>query len=319
MKIFCGRSNIQLVDQIVKKLNLSLGLVTTDNHSDGENKISIEENVRGCDVFIVQSTSPPVNDNIMELLIMIDAFRRASPRRITVVVPYFGYSRQDRKHNPRDPIVAKLIANLLTVAGPDRILCFDLHSNQIEGFFDVPVDNLYPDEIFRNFLLERGTLTQENTIIASPDVGGARRARRFAKLMSMNIALIDARVVEGERLINIVGELSENVIIFDDMVDTGTRLEIAAKALKENGVRHVIACCTHGVLSGDVTSLQESDIDELIITNSIFIPEEKKIPKLKIISVAPLLAEAMRRIHNEEPFTFESKLSSDMTMVFNSE
>jgi ribose-phosphate pyrophosphokinase len=171
LKIFSGRSNLPLVEEIISRFNISMGKVLCDNHPDGENKISVEENVRGCDIFIVQSTSPPVNDNIMELLIMIDAFRRASPRRITVVIPYYGYARQDRKHKPREPITAKLIADLLTAAGPDRILCFDLHSNQIEGFFDVPVDTLYPDEIFRNFLVEKEELTPENTIIASPDVG----------------------------------------------------------------------------------------------------------------------------------------------------
>jgi len=231
---------------------------------------------------------------------MLDALRRASAKRITAVIPYFGYSRQDRKHGAREPITAKLVADIISIAGCSRILFLDLHADQIQGFFNVPVDNLLPDSLFVDYMKEKG-FNHENTVVVSPDVGGAKRARRLASYLNLKIALLENREIDNTSHVNVVGELAENAIIVDDMIDTGKRLIQASTVLKENGVLHIFACCTHAVLSGDVQAIQDSFVDEVVLTDSIFIPEEKRIPKLIILSIAPLLSEAIRRIHNEEP------------------
>eukprot|EP01125_Pyxidicula_operculata_P016723 TRINITY_DN5783_c0_g2_i4.p1 TRINITY_DN5783_c0_g2~~TRINITY_DN5783_c0_g2_i4.p1 ORF type:complete len:318 (+),score=50.76 TRINITY_DN5783_c0_g2_i4:89-955(+) len=280
-----------------------MGKAVISTFHDGECKVQIGENVRGCDVFVIQPTCPPVNDNLMELLIILDALRRASAKRITAVIPYFGYSRQDRKHGPREPITAKLVADLITTAGPNRILFLDLHSDQIQGFFNTPVDNLLPDRLFLEFMKEK-KYNNSNTVIVSPDVGGTSRARRLAHPLHLKIALLEHRnLTKEDKIINVVGDLAETAVIVDDMIDTGTRLKVAAKTLKEKGVKKVVAFATHALFSGDMKSLQESEVDEIYVTDSVKISEEKKIPKVTILSIAPLLAEAIRRVHNEEPLS----------------
>jgi len=216
------------------------------------------------------------------------------------VIPYLGYSRQDRKHGAREPITAKLVADIITIAGPNRILFLDLHADQIQGFFNVPVDNLLPDSLFLEYMKEK-EFNSENAVIVSPDVGGARRARRMASYLNLKIALLENREIQNTSHINVVGDLADNAIVVDDMIDTGKRLITASSVLKERGVKKVYSCCTHAVLSGDMQSLQDSMVDEIVLTDSIFIPQEKMIPKIKVLSIAPLLAEALRRIHNEEP------------------
>jgi ribose-phosphate pyrophosphokinase len=291
---------LPFVEAICKNLGKPLGIATVSSFSDGETRVQIKENVRGYDIFVIQSTSPPVNDNLMELLIILDALRRASAKRITAVIPYFGYSRQDRKHGAREPITAKLVADIITIAGPSRILFLDLHADQIQGFFNVPVDNLLPDTLFLEYMKEK-EFNHDNAVVVSPDVGGARRARRLASYLNLKIALLENREIEETAHVNVVGELAENAIIVDDMIDTGKRLITAAITLKENGVKNIFACCTHAVLSGDIQAIQDSPVDEVVVTDSILIPQEKRIPKIKVLSIAPLFAEAIRRIHNEEP------------------
>jgi len=286
-------------------LQKPLGKAVVDKFPDGETKVEIEENVRGYDIFVVQSTCPPVNDNLMQLLILLDALRRASPKRITAVVPYFGYSRQDRKHAPREPITAKLVADLIEVAGPHRLLFLDLHSDQIQGFFNIPVDNLLPDGLFVEYMIGKG-LQADKTVIMSPDVGGARRARRIAEQLGFKLALLETRAVKGsdgskKEVMTVVGEISENAVIVDDMIDTGKRLTMAAATLREVGVKHIFACCTHAIFSKDTQALQDSEVEEVVVTDSVGIPPHKQFKKLIILSIAPLFAEAIRRVHNEEP------------------
>jgi len=310
VKIFAG-ANDQTALAISNHLGKPLGKALVAKFPDGETKVEIEENVRGYDIFVVQSTCPPVNDNLMQLLILIDAIRRASPKRITAVVPYFGYSRQDRKHAPREPITAKLVADLIEVAGPSRVLFLDLHSDQIQGFFNLPVDNMLPDSLFVEYMQEKA-FRPDNTVIVSPDVGGARRARRIAQPLGLKIALLEVRSTqEGDNkteVMNVVGELADNAVIVDDMIDTGRRLIQAAATLRENGVQHIYACCTHAIFSGDPQDLQDSEVEEVVVTDSVGIPPSKQFAKLRIVSIAPLFAEAIRRIHNEEPLGEEIKI-----------
>jgi len=301
LKIFTGNANPEIASAIsTKLLGQPLGKASVTKFSDGETRVQISENVRGCDVFVVQPTCPPVNDNLLELLIMIDALRRASAKRITAVVPYFGYSRQDRKHGAREPITAKLVADLITTAGPQRLLFLDLHADQIQGFFNIPVDNLLPDSLFVEYMKSKN-LDNSNTVIVSPDVGGTRRARRVAKYLNLKIALLEHRNLDNDvKVTNVVGDLADNAVIVDDMIDTGSRLILAAETLKKSGAKKVFACSTHAVFSGSMQAIQDSQVDEVVVTDSIKIPQSKMIPKLQILSVAPLIAEAIRRIHNEE-------------------
>ncbi len=307
IKIFSGNSNRPLAEAICKELGTQLGDSEVGAFSDGESFVSIYETVRGSDVFVVQSTSSPVNDNLMELLIMIDALHRASAGRITAVIPYFGYARQDRKTKPRDPISAKLVANLITRAGADRVLTMDLHANQIQGFFDIPVDNLLGAPVFVNHFRARFEQSHSETMVVSPDVGSVARARAFAQKLDMPLAIVDKRRQKANscEVMNIIGDVrGKNVILLDDMVDTGGSLCNAAKALVELGsARSVTACASHGVLSGKaIDRINASDIDEVIFLNTIVPrPDISRVcPKIKYLSVAHLFAEAIERIYDEQ-------------------
>jgi len=303
MKIFAGNSNPPLAVEISQFLEVPLGKATVDTFSDGESKVEIHENVRGADVFVLQSTSAPGNNNLMELLLMLDAFKRASAMRITAVMPYYGYGRQDRKVVPRVPISAKLVADLITTAGASRMLTMDLHSGQIQGFFDIPVDNVYATPVLLEHL--RKQLNHNEVTIVSPDAGGVERARAIARRLDAALAIIDKRRV-GPNVVaemNIIGEVQDRVaIIVDDMVDTAGTLTTAAEALKQEGAKKIIGCCTHPVLSGPaIQRIEASPLEELIVTNTIPLsPQAKSCRKIKTLSVAHLIGEAIRRTHDEE-------------------
>ena len=305
IKIFSGTSNRPLAEAICKEVGTELGNAEVGAFSDGENFVSIYETVRGSDVFVVQSTSSPVNDNLMELLIMIDALKRASAGRITAVMPYFGYARQDRKTKPRDPISAKLVANLITRAGADRVLTMDLHANQIQGFFDIPVDNLLGNPIFTNYLHDRFNGREDEVIVVSPDVGSVARARAFAQKLGMGLAIVDKRRQKANvcEVMNIIGSVEgKKVILVDDMIDTAGTLCNAAAAIMEKGAKDVTACATHAVLSGPaIDRIRDSAIKELVLLDTIPLPEEKMLPKFTVLPVAPLFAEAIERIYEDKP------------------
>ena len=302
LAIFSGNANPELARDICKNLKVKLLDALVGRFSEGEIRVKINENVRGKDVFIVQPTCPPSNDNLMELLIMIDALRRASAHRITAVIPYFGYARQDRKDQPRVPITAKLVANLLTVAGASRILTMDLHAGQIQGFFDIPVDHLFSVGVFVDYFSK---MNIKDLVAVSPDVGSIKMARAYAKRVSAGLAIIDKRRVSPEKAeaIHIMGEVEDkNVIIVDDMIATGSSLIEAVEALKKAKAKTIYAAITHGILSGP--AIQRIDqckgLEKLLISDSVPLLEEKKNPKIQVLSVANLLAEAIKRIHNEE-------------------
>ena len=304
IKIFSGTSNRPLAEAICKEVGTELGNAEVGAFSDGENFVSIYETVRGSDVFVVQSTSSPVNDNLMELLIMIDALKRASAGRITAVMPYFGYARQDRKTKPRDPISAKLVANLITRAGADRVLTMDLHANQIQGFFDIPVDNLLGSPLFVNEFFRKYAAIQDETMVVSPDVGSVARARAFAQKLAMPLAIVDKRrqKANSSEVMNIIGDVRDKrVILLDDMVDTGGSLCGAAKALVEvGGAKTVHACASHGVLSGPaVERINSSAIEELALLNTIPAIDPALSGKIKYLSVGPMFSEAIERIYQE--------------------
>ena len=305
IKIFAGNSNRPLAEAICKHIGISLGNAEVGAFSDGENFVSIYETVRGSDVFVVQSTCGPVNDNLMELLIMIDALKRASAGRITAVIPYFGYARQDRKTKPRDPISSKLVANMITAAGADRVLTMDLHAAQIQGFFDIPVDNLLGSPVFVNYFTEKFAPVHEDTMVVSPDVGSVARARAFAQKLDMPMAIVDKRrqKANSSEVMNIIGDVKDkHVILLDDMVDTGGSLCHAAKALVEiGGCKSVTACASHGVLSGPaVQRITDSVIDEVIFLDTIPPSEAAQAcSKIKYLSVAHMFAEAIDRIYHE--------------------
>jgi ribose-phosphate pyrophosphokinase len=303
IKIFAGNSNPPLAAEISQYLKVPLGKAIVDTFSDGESKVEIKENVRGADVFVLQSTSAPGNNNLMELLLMLDAFKRASAMRITAVMPYYGYARQDRKVIPRVPISAKLVADLITTAGASRMLTMDLHSGQIQGFFDIPVDNVYATPVLLEHL--RKQLDHKEVTIVSPDAGGVERARAIARRLDASLAIIDKRRVGPNEVaeMNIIGEVAGQVaILVDDMVDTAGTLTMAAAALKKEGAKKIIGCCTHAVLSGPaIKRIEESALEELIVTNTIPLsPQAQGCRKIKTLSVAHLIAEAIRRTHEEE-------------------
>jgi ribose-phosphate pyrophosphokinase len=299
--IFSGNSNRVLAEDICKELNLSLGKSICKRFSDGEISVKIEENVRGRDVFVVQPTSNPANDNLMELLLMIDALRRASARRITAVIPYYGYGRQDRKVEPRVPISARLVADLIQVTGLDRVLTMDLHADQIQGFFHIPVDHLYFSAVIFEYLKSQNI---QDLVIVSPDSGGAERARFLAKKVGASLAIIDKRRPQPNvsEVMNIIGDIKgKNCLLLDDMIDTAGTICKAGKALLENGALSVRCCATHPVLSGSaIENLNSIPFVEIILSNTIKIPTDKKINNLKVLSVAPIFASAIYRIHNEE-------------------
>jgi ribose-phosphate pyrophosphokinase len=303
LKIFAGNSNPPLAAEISQYLKVPLGRAVVETFSDGESKVEIKENVRGADVFVLQSTSAPGNSNLMELLLMLDAFKRASAKRITAVVPYYGYARQDRKVIPRVPISAKLVADLITTAGASRMLTLDLHSGQIQGFFDIPVDNLYATPVLLQYLKKH--LNHNEVTIVSPDAGGVERARAIATRLDASLAIIDKRRV-GPNVVaemNIIGEVNDQIaILLDDMVDTAGTLTLAAGALKREGAKKILGCCTHAVLSGPaIQRIEESPLEELIVTNTIPLGEDaQRCSKIKVLSVAHLIGEAIRRTHDEE-------------------
>lgn len=301
LKVFSLNSNKALAEQIAKHIGVDLGKCSVDRFSDGEIQINIEESIRGCDVFIIQSTSFPVNEHIMELLIMIDALKRASAKTINIVIPYYGYARQDRKARSREPITAKLFANLLETAGATRVITLDLHAPQIQGFFDIPIDHLMGVPILSNYFEDKGL---NDIVIVSPDHGGVTRARKMADRLKAPIAIIDKRRPRPNvaEVMNIVGNIEgKTAILIDDIIDTAGTITLAANALVENGASAVYACCTHPVLSGPaIERIQNSNIKELVVTNSIVLPEEKKIDKVRELSVAPLIGEAIIRVYEEE-------------------
>ena len=302
LKVFTGRAHPSLAQEICTLLEIEPGRVSLYSFSDGENYVQIDENVRGADVFIIQPTAPPVNDNLIELLIMLDAFKRSSARRITAVLPYYGYARQDRKDKPRVPITSKLVADLISAAGADRVLTLDLHASQIQGFFNIPVDHLFAAPVIVRHLK---TLELSDVTIVSPDAGGVERARAYAKRLGATLAIIDKRRIAKNQteVMNIIGDVeNRNVFIVDDIIDTGGTLIHSVEALMAKGARSINASCTHAVLSGvAIDRINNSKLDLIITTNSMpTADKEADCSRLKTLSIAELLAEAIKRIHNED-------------------
>ncbi|EAH8336703.1 ribose-phosphate pyrophosphokinase [Campylobacter upsaliensis] len=298
-KIFSGSANLEFAKQISKYLSLPLSDAGVKRFSDGEISVQIDESVRGKDVFIIQSTCAPANDNLMELLILTDALRRSSANSITAIIPYFGYARQDRKANPRVPISAKLVADLIEAAGIDRVATIDLHAGQIQGFFNIPVDNLYGSIVFNDYIKSKHF---KNAVVGSPDIGGIARARSVAKKLGLDIIIVDKRREKANEseVMNIIGDVNgKDVVLVDDIIDTAGTIVKAAKALKEKGANSVMTCCTHAVLSGEAYErIAKGDLDELVITDTI--PLKKEHEKIKVLSVAPIFAEVIRRVYHNE-------------------
>lgn len=301
IKLFSLASNVGLAEEIAKVIGVELGKCSVSRFSDGEIQVNIEESIRGCDVFVIQSTSAPVNDHLMELLIMVDALKRASAKTINIVIPYYGYARQDRKARAREPITAKLVANLLETAGAHRVLTLDLHAPQIQGFFDIPIDHLMGVPILAEYFESKNL---EDIVIVSPDHGGVTRARKMADRLKAPIAIIDKRRPRPNvaEVMNIVGNVEgKTAILIDDIIDTAGTITLAANALVEHGAKEVYACCSHPVLSGPaIERIQNSKIKELVVTNSIALSEEKKASKVIELSVAPLIGEAIIRIFENQ-------------------
>ncbi|MCL5105481.1 MAG: ribose-phosphate pyrophosphokinase [Armatimonadetes bacterium] len=302
LRLFSGTGNPDLTRKIAERMGVNVGNMTVQRFSDGEVHVLVDESVRGDDVFIVQSMPTPVNEYLMELLIMVDAFTRASARRVNVVIPYYCYSRQDRKVKPREPVTAKLVANLITAAGTSRLLTVDLHAGQIVGFFDLPVDNLYAGPIIADYLM-KNVCVGPDTVVVSPDVGGVPRARALAEVLGTPIAIIVKRRPEPNKceVMEVIGEVAgKTAIMLDDMIDTGGSIIGGARALLDRGAKAVYAACTHGVLSGGAPErLVASPIEKVIITDTIPLPENKRDGKIEVISVADLLADAIMRIHED--------------------
>ena len=301
IKIFTGNAHIGLAADIAKELGVPLGDAEVGRFSDGEISVNINETVRGTDAYIIQPTCSPVNGNIMELLIMIDAFRRASAGRITAVIPYYGYARQDRKAKARDPITAKLVANLITAAGADRVLTMDLHATQIQGYFDIPLDHLLGGPILAEYFRKKNI---QDLVVVSPDLGSVGRARNFAEKLDAPLAIIDKRRPKANvsEVMNIIGDIKDkNVILIDDMIDTAGTLVNGAEALKKFGARDVYSCCTHPVLSGPaIERIEKSCIKEVVVLDTLPLSPEKRIDKIKVESIAPIFASAIRKIYANE-------------------
>ncbi|MFC0234026.1 ribose-phosphate diphosphokinase [Vagococcus entomophilus] len=312
LKIFALNSNKPLAEKIAKAVGVKLGKSSVSQFSDGEIQINIEESIRGSHVYLIQSTSSPVNDNLMELLIMIDALKRASAKTINVVMPYYGYARQDRKARSREPITAKLVANMLETAGVTRMLTLDLHAVQIQGFFDIPVDHLMAAPLLADYFIDHGYVG-DDVVVVSPDHGGVTRARKLAESLKAPIAIIDKRRPKANvaEVMNIIGEVKgKKCILIDDMIDTAGTITLAANALKEAGAIEVYASCTHPVLSGPALQrIEDSAIEKLVVTDSINLSQERKIAKIDEVSVAGLIGDAIKRIHENKPVSplFESK------------
>ncbi|MBL7071061.1 MAG: ribose-phosphate pyrophosphokinase [Candidatus Omnitrophica bacterium] len=299
--LFTGNSNKKLAKEICANLGMPLGNALVGRFSEGEIKVKINEDVRGKDVFIIQSICPPVNENLMELLILIDALKRSSAWRITAVIPYYGYARQDRKDQPRVPITAKLVANLLTAAGTKRVLTIDLHAGQIQGFFDIPLDHLFAINVVADYFIKH---RPKNLVVVSPDVGGIKMARAYAKRLRAGLAIVDKRRVNDKKteVMFIMGEVKgKNCLLVDDIIATASSLVEAAQALKNNGAKDIFAAITHPILSGPaIDRIKKSAIQKLVVTNTIPVRRDKIIPKIEVLSVASLLSEAIDRIHNEK-------------------
>ncbi|TJX67843.1 ribose-phosphate pyrophosphokinase [Soehngenia saccharolytica] len=301
IKVFTGNANKELAKKICEEMGAKLGDCEVSTFSDGELNVDIRETVRGADVFIIQPTCSPVNDNLMELLIMIDAVKRASAGRVNAVIPYYGYARQDRKTKAREPITAKLVANLIAVAGADRVVSMDLHAGQIQGYFDIPVDHLSGIPLLANYFKN---MVDEDSVVVSPDLGGVTRARTFANILDLPIAIIEKRRPKANvsEVMNVIGDIDgKNVILVDDIADTAGTLVKAASVLKDFGAKKVYGCATHGVLSGPaIERIHDSVIEKFVITDTIPLPELAKIDKIDIVSVAPLFAEAIKRINSNQ-------------------
>ena len=303
IKIIAGNSNMELAQKIADYIGVNVANCQVTTFSDGEISVNINETVRGCDVFVVQSTNNPVNENLMELSIMIDALRRASAGRITAVIPYYGYARQDRKAKARDPITAKLVANLITAAGADRVLTMDLHAAQIQGYFDIPLDHLLGGSLLANYFNKKNI---EDLVVVSPDLGSVTRSRKFANQLDgeVPLAIIDKRRPKANvcEVMNLIGDVNgKNVIMLDDMIDTAGTITNAANALKEFGAKDIYACCTHAVLSGPaIERIENSAISELIVLDTIRLPKEKEIDKIKVLTVAEMFGEAIKKIFSNE-------------------
>jgi ribose-phosphate pyrophosphokinase len=304
MVLMAGNAHLGLAGEIATVLGMRLAEAEVSQFSDGEVFVQVNENVRGADVFVIQPTCPPVNHSIMELLIMVDALRRASANRITAVIPYYGYARQDRKVQPRVPITAKLVADLIAAAGTQRVLTIDLHAGQIQGFFNIPVDHLFAAPVLLKYFLRRVPEgAWENPVVVAPDAGGVERARAFAKRLGTSLAIMDKRrtAANEAKIMHVIGDVrGRDVILLDDIIDTAGTICQAVSALKDEGARRILASCTHPVLSGPaVKRLEESVIEEVVVTNTIPLREDQQSAKIVVLSVAPLLAEAIHRIHNE--------------------
>ncbi|MBZ4684028.1 MAG: ribose-phosphate pyrophosphokinae [Fusobacteriaceae bacterium] len=303
VKVFSGSSNKELATKIAHELGIELGDAKVVRFKDGEVYVKLNETVRGNTVLVVQSTSEPVNENLMELLVFIDALKRASAKEIIAVMPYYGYARQDRKASPREPITAKLVANLLTTAGATRVITMDLHAQQIQGFFDIPVDHMKALPILAKYFLDKG-FTGDDVVVVSPDVGGVKRARGLASWLDCKIAIIDKRRPKPNEseVMNIIGEIEGKTAIFiDDMIDTAGTITNGAQAVMDRGAKEVYACCTHAVFSGPaIERLQESPLKEVVISDSIQLPEQKRIDKVTVLSVSKLFSEGIRRVINNE-------------------
>ena len=310
IKVFCGNAHPEFAKGICEELGLNLGETEVKCFADGEVSVSVYESVRGCDVFVVQPTCKPVNDNLMELLIMMDAFRRASAGRITAVIPYFGYARQDRKAKGRDPISAKLVANMITAAGADRVLTLDLHAAQIQGFFDIPVDNMLGNPVFVKYYLNKfdeSEYNHDDIVVVSPDVGSVARSRAFATKVHMGLAIVDKRRQRANfcEVMNVIGDVKDKIcILYDDMIDTAGTLCNAAQALIDNGAKEVYACASHGVLSGaGCERIEASPLKEVMLLNTLPMPAHYKGKKIRQLDVSPLFAKAITRIYNETPIS----------------
>lgn len=309
LKLFALSSNQELAEKVADSMGIELGKSTVRQFSDGEIQVNIEESIRGHHVFILQSTSSPVNDNLMEILIMVDALKRASAESISVVMPYYGYARQDRKARSREPITSKLVANMLQVAGVDRLLTVDLHASQIQGFFDIPVDHLMGAPLIADYFVRRGMVGDEDYVVVSPDHGGVTRARKLAQFLKTSIAIIDKRrsvdKMNTSEVMNIIGNVEgKTCILIDDMIDTAGTIAHAADALADAGATAVYASCTHPVLSGPaLDNIQNSAIEKLVVLDTIYLPEERLIDKIEQISIAELIAEAIIRIHEKRPLS----------------
>lgn len=302
VKIFSGTANKDLAKKICKELGKPLGELEVGKFSDGETNVSLGETVRGADIFVIQPTCSPTNDNLMELLIMIDSLKRASAGRINAVVPYYGYARQDRKAKAREPITAKLVANLITTAGADRVISMDLHAAQLQGYFDIPVDHLLGGPILAEYF--KDFASKEDAVVVSPDVGGVQRARNFAGLLDLPIAIIEKRRPKANvsEVMNVIGDIEgKNAILVDDMIDTAGSIAKAAEVLCDFGAKSVYACCTHPVLSGPaIERLEKSPINKIVVTDTIPLTDDKKIDKIEVVSVSNIFAEAIRRIYSNE-------------------